>query len=149
MSQLRRVLALGWESPQTALGLAVLATEALRDRIVKIETEAGRLVVQSKGTGISLGYVVFWSLERNRWHELDERNRAHELGHTVQSRWLGPLYLPVVGVPSISRAIFALVYREMTGREWTRYYDGYPENWADRLGGVDRSGPSRPRKTEA
>jgi hypothetical protein len=26
----------------------------------------------------------------------------------------------------------------VTGRPWTRYYEGYPENWADRLGGVVR-----------
>ena len=51
---------------------------------------------------------------------------------------LGPLYLPVVGLPSISRAAYALVYREVTGRQWTRYYDGFPEDWADRLGGVQR-----------
>jgi len=63
---------------------------------------------------------------------------AHELGHTKQSRLLGPLYLPVVGLPSISRAAYALVHREVTGKQWTGYYEGYPENWADRLGGVCR-----------
>jgi hypothetical protein len=46
--------------------------------------------------------------------------------------------LPVVGLPSISRAAYALVFHEMTGQQWTRYYEGYPENWADRLGGVIR-----------
>lgn len=138
MSLLTRALALAWESPQTLLGAAMLAAEAARKRIVQIEVEDGRLVVESKGTGISLGHVVFWSRENSRWHDLDLRNRAHELGHTKQSRMLGPLYLPIVGLPSISRAAYALVYREVTGRQWTRYYDGFPENWADRLGGVQR-----------
>ena len=134
----RKVLSLAWEAPQTALGVAMLAAEAARGRIVGFEVEDGRLVIESKGTGISLGHIVFWSRENSRWHDLDLRNRAHELGHTKQSRLLGPLYLPVVGLPSISRAAYALLHRELTGRSWTRYYDGYPENWADRLGGVRR-----------
>jgi hypothetical protein len=118
----------------------MLGAEAARERIVKIEVENGRLVVESKGTGISLGHVVFWSREDSRWHALDVRNRAHELGHCAQSRLLGWLYLPLVGLPSISRAAYALAYREVTGRPWTRYYEGYPENWADRIGGVIREG---------
>jgi hypothetical protein len=138
MKVVRTGLSLAWEAPQTALGVAVLALEAARGRIVNMEVEGDRLVVESKGTGISLGHIVFWSPESSRWHDLDKRNRAHELGHTKQSRLLGPLYLPVVGLPSVSRAAYALLYREVTGGQWTRYYDGYPEDWADRLGGVQR-----------
>ena len=138
MSLLRRGLSLAWEAPQTALGVAMLGAEAVRSRIVNIEVEDGRLLVESARTGISLGHIVFWSREDSRWHDLDVRNRAHELGHCHQSRLLGWLYLPVVGLPSISRAAYALLFREMTGRQWTRYYEGYPENWADRLGGVIR-----------
>jgi len=140
MSRISTGLSLAWEAPQTALGALVLAAEAARKRIVRMELENGRLVVESKGTGVSLGHIVFWSRESSRWHDLDARNRAHELGHTKQSRMLGWLYLPVIGVPSISRAAYALVYRELTGRPWTRYYEGYPERWADRLGGVRRDG---------
>ena len=55
---------------------------------------------------------------------------------------LGPLYLPLVGVPSVLRVIYSVGYREVTGKQWQGYYDGYPEDWADRLGGV-----SRPPKT--
>jgi hypothetical protein len=143
MSVLRRVLSLAWEAPQTALGAAMLGAEAARNRIVKIEVEKGRVVVESKGTGISLGHIVFWSRENSRWHDLDFRNRAHELGHTKQSRMLGWLYLPLVGLPSISRAAYALVYREMTGRQWSQYYAGYPESWTDRLGGVIRQKEQR------
>lgn len=142
MSRISTGLSLAWEAPQTALGALVLAAEAARKRIVRMELENGRLVVESKGTGVSLGHIVFWSRESSRWHDLDARNRAHELGHTKQSRMLGWLYLPVIGVPSISRAAYALVYRELTGRPWTRYYEGYPERWADRLGGVRRDGGS-------
>lgn len=138
MPLLRRAISLVWEAPQTALGAMMLGAESVRKRIVRTEVEDGRLVVESKGTGISLGHIVFWSRENGRWHDLDVRNRAHELGHSRQSRLLGPLYLPLVGLPSISRAAYAFVFRELTGTQWTRYYEGYPENWADRLGGVVR-----------
>lgn len=138
MSLIGRGLSLAWEAPQSLLGVAMLAAEAARSRIVGIEVEEGRLLVESIGTGISLGHVVFWSRENSRWHDLDLRNRAHELGHTKQSRMLGWLYLPIIGLPSISRAAYALAYREVTGRSWPRYYEGYPEKWADRLGGVCR-----------
>ena len=139
MSLLGTSLSLLWEAPQTALGIAMLGAETARKRIRNIEVRDGRVLVESSGTGISLGYIVFWSRENSRWHDLDDRNRAHELGHTKQSRLFGPLYLPVIGLPSISRGIYAVAHREITGRQWTGYYDGYPENWADRLGGVVRN----------
>ena len=76
---IRRSLSLVWEAPQTALGAAMLGAEAARKRVVQIEVEDGRLVVESKGTGISLGHIVFWSRESSRWHDLDVRN--HFQGH--------------------------------------------------------------------
>lgn len=138
-----RALGLAWELPQTSVGLAMLGAEVARGRVRSIEIadvpRAGtRVVCETDGAAISLGHVVFWCRESNRWHELDERNRGHELGHAVQSRLLGPLYLPIVGVPSSARAIYAFAYRELRGRKWPRYYDGFPEKWADRLGGVSR-----------
>jgi hypothetical protein len=63
----------------------------------------------------------------------------HELGHRVQSRWLGPLYLPLVGLPSVARAVYAVTYREVTGKRWRGYFDAYPERWADELGGISRA----------
>lgn len=136
MPRLRSVL---WELPQDLLGAAALAGEAVSGRIVAIEVEDGRLVIESTGTGVSLGHFVFWSRRDNRWHLMDERNRAHELGHAKQSALLGPLYLPIVGVPSVGRAVYAMLFREVTGARWTRYYEGFPERWADELGGVDRA----------
>jgi hypothetical protein len=138
MKRRARPWAVLWELPQNALGVLTFASERLRGRVVRVERVDGRFVVETTGTAISLGHLVFWSRRSSRWHDLDERNRQHELGHAVQSRMLGPLYLPVVGVPSTARAMYALGYREVTGRKWTGYYDGFPERWADELGGVQR-----------
>ena len=48
---------------------------------------------------------------------------GHETGHTAQEEILGPLYLPLVGIPSLICAL-------------TNTY-AWPETWADELGGVD------------
>lgn len=123
----RAVVLAVWELPQNLVGLALVAI--MRRRILERRREAGRLFLRTRTTGVSLGWFVFWCT--------DESIRLHEYGHTFQSRMLGPLYLPIVGLPSMLRALYARLYRRRTGRWWPRYFDGYPERWADRLGGVD------------
>ena len=65
---------------------------------------------------------------------------AHEYGHSRQSLILGWLYLPLVGLPSI----IGNVWDRLFHKNWTKeqrekwYYSRYPENWADKLGGVTR-----------
>lgn len=68
--------------------------------------------------GISLGPFAFVS-ERSGAETI-----AHEVdGHTVDSKIFGPLYLIIIGIPSILNAIF----------DFTKcYYDFYPEKWANR-----------------
>jgi hypothetical protein len=133
-------LLFAWELPQNALGAALFAVEKALGSVKNAELDAGRLFIESKRTAVSLGFFVFWARGENRWFLLDEHTRAHEWGHTFQSRLLGPLYLPLVGVPSTMRVLYAIAHREITGRRWTGYFDGYPERWADRLGGVPRRG---------
>lgn len=138
MSTARRAALLVWELPQSALGLAVLGLERLAGTARELAWDRERVFVRSTTNAVSLGWFVFWSEGENRWFVLDEHTRAHEYGHSIQSRWLGPLYLPLVGVPSVMRVLYAVAHRELTGRRWRGYFDGYPESWADRLGGVRR-----------
>lgn len=64
----------------------------------------------------------------------------HERGHRVQSRKLGPLYLFTVGIVSITRNIWDRLFH----KKWCMYdrlswyYGAWPENEADKLGGVKR-----------
>lgn len=58
----------------------------------------------------------------------------HEYGHTIQSKYLGLLYLLVIGLPSL---IWAQCFMWYWSREGKSYYDFYPEKWANKLGGVD------------
>lgn len=136
---LGRAFLFAWELPQNVLGMLLFAASRGLGAIKSLEVQEGRVVVESTVTAVSLGSFVFWMKGETRWFVLDEQTRAHEWGHTFQSRMLGPLYLPLVGVPSVMRVIYAMGYRELTGRRWTGYFDGYPEDWADRLGGVRRA----------
>lgn len=64
---------------------------------------------------------------------LDDRLLVHEYGHTVQSLILGPLYLPIIGIPS---AIWLNTPRFSQRRRdaQSSYYAFFTERWANRLG---------------
>jgi hypothetical protein len=128
-----------WEQPQTILGAALLVVRWSLRLVGRIEIANGRVFVLTRGGAVSLGVFVFYNGKENRYFYPGSGIREHEYGHTFQSRWLGPLYLLVVGIPSVARGFYAVLYRELTGRRWRGYFDGWPENQADRLGGVDRN----------
>ena len=120
-----------WQLPQHILGLIIILLMYLSRKVKGVEALDGRHVFITEPTiigGVSLGdYII-----------LDERypvkEKYHELGHSRQSMLLGPLYLVVVGLPSIACNIisrFSTKWRQ-------RYYTRFPENWADTLGNVTR-----------
>ena len=57
------------------------------------------------GGGISLGEHIFVDLKT---YDANKKSHSdyikHEYGHTLQSKMLGPLYLFVIGLPSLSWA---------------------------------------------
>jgi hypothetical protein len=133
-----------WELLQTVLGLVVFAAMVAGGRARNRATLGGRLVVRTASVGVSLGFLVFWfpASEEGCVPLAEDPILRHELGHAVQSAWLGPLYLLAVGVPSFARAVYATMYAARHRRPWAGYYRGYPENWANRLGGVVESSPT-------
>ena len=128
MRTLRAILLYVWQLPQNLLGLLFLLVLRPEMRL----NDGGLAIVyrsrQMRG-GISLGRYVFLS-----WGQAGDRSTVfHELGHCRQSRMLGPLYLMVIGLPSLLWAW--LGDRIVPGKS---YYWFYTEKWADRLGGVKR-----------
>ena len=85
--------------------------------------------------GISLGRRIIIDSDSR----ISEDTVRHEYGHQKQSVYLGWLYLIVVGIPSVCGNIIDRVFhKEWTSKERVRwYYSRFPENWADRLGGVE------------
>ena len=130
-----------WELPQTLLGWGLYGVLCARGRVYSEERMPdGRLLVETTGLGISLGGYVYWS-RRDLFGQPFQVAliRAHELGHTVQSRRLGWLYLPTVGIASSSRAIYGTAWYRRNGRPWPYYFDAWPESAADAHGGIERT----------
>ena len=134
------VLLFAWEFPQIIVGLGVYAWMKARRMVVHIETENYRVFIETRTTGVSLGWFIFWTPAGNRFAELTNDCRMHEYGHARQSVMLGPLYLFVVGIPSLLRVIYSKLYFRKFHRHWPGYFSGFPENWADELGDVTAQG---------
>lgn len=75
-------------------------------------------------SGVSLGWFQF--THRNATKD----TASHEVGHSVQSLYLGPLYLLVIGLPSIIWA--GIIYPRIGGN----YYSFYTESWANKISGA-------------
>ncbi|MBR5199460.1 MAG: hypothetical protein IKW20_06490 [Bacteroidales bacterium] len=113
-----------WQLPQNIVGLLFLLFIRGEERhsldgITFYEAE-------SFNGGISLGKYIIVYKKR-------ESTIRHEYGHCIQSRMLGPLYLLIVGIPSL---IWASMYGVVISHKKYDYSDFWCERWADRLGGV-------------
>ncbi len=129
-----RKLFIIWELPQIILALILWAIVKKR-MIQAIDYKDSKVFfVKDFPGGISLSFMIFLS-DTDLIDLSNLRSIRHEYGHTIQSLWLGWFYLIIVGVPSIIRARIWNHYK----LEEKKYYEGFPENWADLLGGVDKT----------
>ena len=123
-----------WQLPQHLLGCFLVKVYKLTEVILRNEHVWVR---KELGFGVSLGKYILLPVGSSRMTVM------HERGHSLQSLYLGPLYLFTVGIAS---AVFCNLWDQVFHRKWSPderekwYYARWPENWADRLGGVDRSG---------
>jgi hypothetical protein len=129
-----QIIRLLWEFPQVILSgfFFVFLSSKIKDF-----KEIGSSVITYAGEkwgGISLGPFIF-ICEKLR----NERTEKHEYGHSIQSMILGPLYLPIIGIPSFLHAslfsLYCLLKKKLPKRS---YYSFYTEKWADKLGKVKR-----------
>ena len=126
MNKYLKALLMIWELPQTFLAGMIIIF--LRRKITGREhyKNSNIFYIKKFPAGISLGRFIIL----NDKYEGNKLSIKHEYGHTVQSMYLGWLYLFVIGLPSIIRV---LVWR-MKRLKSLDYYKGYPENWANKLG---------------
>ena len=116
-----------WGAAQTLLGfLFFLATIGCPHRIYRgcIDTH------WNHSGGLSLGLFIFTPPEG---HRSSQPIRVHEYGHTIQSLMLGPLYLIVVGILSVTWANLPC-FRRMRKEKHIPYTALFVEAWASRLG---------------
>lgn len=113
-----------WGLPQTLAGL-VLFLICKRHGCPHHLHHGGICTHWHRGGGVSLGLFFFC--------EGGERLVPHEYGHTIQSLILGPLYLPVIGLPS-SLWCNLPACRSYRRRSGVPYSWLWCEKWADMLG---------------
>ena len=140
---MKKILSCIWEAPQKALAHIIkwiVEVEELTD-----SDEDSHLYIWNFKRGLSLSNHIFLPANSFRdkgpqeildscWHLNYVR---HESGHSIQSKYLGPFYLLIIGLPSIIWAGCFSGYRQ---KHNISYYSFYTERSADKLGGVKREG---------
>ena len=81
---------------------------------------------------VSLGMFLFVT-KKEQAGEGFEKLILHEYGHTFQSLLLGPLYMLVIGFPSMMWLRLP-IFQKMRKKKKISYYSFYTEKWADELG---------------
>ena len=123
-----------WQLPQNLLGM--LYKDCISDNIItRVNCDATdyECYLTKNSGGVTLGRYIFVN---QNYTDLSNVI-LHEIGHTKQSRILGPLYLIIIGIPSIS---WAGLRRLIPALKKINYYSLYTENWANKLMGLNKEG---------
>lgn len=128
MSILHTLLHFTWCLPQTLLGLIIRGCG--HDDILLIGNYP--LMVETpwlKRSMFSLGRYVFIPVD---WLGIPNTAIWHEFGHSKQSLLLGPLYLPVIAIPSVC---WFWCHRWFKIKR--SYYWFFTEKWANKLAHIE------------
>lgn len=117
-----------WQLPQLIAAFIYYWYLKSKDEILDTCTCQGAIVfIKRKSCGsVTLGSHIFLSPRAT------DTTVRHEWGHTRQSLILGPLYLIVIGIPSI---IWAATHRVIAPNKPYDWF--YTEAWANKSGGVE------------
>lgn len=130
-----------WELPQSLLGAILLLFYRKTElKVIEYNNQIVHIYDKFPG-GISLGYYILVDYNRkdlnnNIVRQSLKNNIKHESGHGIQSKYLGPLYLPFIGILSGCHNIIHRIKRHY--HKASNYYSFFTESWADKLGGVVR-----------
>lgn len=126
-----------WGFLQSLLGFALFLGHCQNTRF---RYHGAFVTVWKSKSSISLGVFVFVTDEpffakkyEGQWsaEELSKRLLVHEYGHTIQSLLLGPLYLIVIGIPSV---LWGFLGGRIRRDKQIPYGSFFTEKWANHLG---------------
>lgn len=125
---MKKVLHYLWQLPQNICGLVYKAILNKKCNLHS-ESENFKCYLKDSRGSVTLGkYIFVYRESRNL-----EESILHEKGHVVQSLRLGPLYLLVIGLPSLLHCW----YNDFVDCCWTdgkyHYEHFYTEDWAEDL----------------
>lgn len=121
-----------WQLPQNLCGIiwksvkkGSIITKVTNEDLREVEAEA--YLMRKAAGAVTLGKYVFIDQSyTNKTYVI-----KHECGHVKQSKILGPLYLIVIGLPSI---IWAATHNYIAPNK--SYYWFYTEKYANKLMGI-------------
>ena len=127
MKYIRNLILFIWQLPQHLLAILYIGYLVMMSKDLGVDSRYKQAIVipcVMQGA-ITLGNYVFVGLNSEY-----RKTVKHELGHTIQSKILGPLYLIVIGIPSITYCGLRRIFPSLRKKN---YYDFYTEKWANNL----------------
>ena len=120
------ILLILWQAPQSLIG--AIMYPFMKNKVLVGKFDHSRCyMAENMSGGISFGPLSYIS---HYQHILHPESIKHEaVGHATQSRRWGPLYLIVIGLPSLVHAIFHNPYKSC-------YYDFVTEANANKIAGL-------------
>ena len=118
-----------WGFPQTLLGAII----RFLNRKNPSRVYHGCIVTRWRNPySLGVGMYLFLS---ERSYDKQSQVQVHEFGHAVQSAILGPLFLPLIGIPSFLWCMLP-VFQTLRKKKRISYYKLYTESTANRLGSL-------------
>ena len=127
MKYIRNLILFIWQLPQHIVALIYFGYLVMMCKDLGIDSRYKQATVIPcimRGA-VTLGNYVFVGLNSEY-----RKTVKHELGHTIQSKILGPLYLIVIGIPSITYCGLRRIFPSLRKKN---YYNFYTEKWANNL----------------
>ena len=127
-----------WQLPQHLLAIIIYLILIISKKIVAIDNFLSSKVYWANiSWGVSLGNYIFLGGAYS-----DGVTVKHEYGHSIQSKIFGPLYLLIIGLPSITMNILSVIlFYRGNKKFYKNYYNRWPESQADKLGKVENRPP--------
>ena len=124
---IRNLILFIWQLPQHIVALIYFGYLVMMCKDLGVDSRYKQAIVIPcimRGA-ITLGNYVFVGLNSEY-----RKTVKHELGHTIQSKILGPLYLIVIGIPSITYCGLRRLFPSLRKKN---YYDFFSEKSANYL----------------
>ena len=127
MKYIRNLILFIWQLPQHIVAIIYFGYLVMmcKDLGVDSRYKQATVIPCIMRGAVTLGNYVFVGLNSEY-----RKTVKHELGHTIQSKILGPLYLIVIGIPSITYCGLRRLFPSLRKKN---YYDLFSERTANYL----------------
>ena len=117
-----------WALPQNLIGLLVYLCLYKKCTHERFHNSFISYVNNDNFGGISIGIFIFMNPKRDKKRIHD--TKIHEYGHTIQSLFLGPVWVLIIAIPSVIWCNLKY-FRELREQKNISYYTLYCEGWAN------------------